>query len=93
MESYGILEAARILELSPPTTRTMIEEGDLEARMIDGRWRVTRYAIERARVRLQPGPRPVSEADLPPEPEQAQQSPIEVRLAALERRLDRLERV
>jgi hypothetical protein len=91
MESYGILEAARILELSPPATRTMIEEGELEARMIDGRWRVTRYSIERARVRMQPGPRPVSDADLLPEPEPP--SDVEVRLAALERRIDRLERV
>ena len=91
MESYGILEAARLLDLTPPAARAMIEEGELEARMIDGRWRVTRYAIERARVRLQPGPRPVSDADLPPEPESP--SDIEVRLAALERRIDQLERV
>ena len=89
MESYGIPEAAALLELPPPAVRTMIEEGGLEARLIDGRWRVTRYALERARVRMQPGPRPVAEADLPlrePAPDE-----IDARLAAIERRLDRLE--
>jgi len=88
METFGIPEAAGVLELSPPAVRTMIEEGTLEARQIDGRWRVTRYALERARGRLQPGPRPVEQADLPA-PEG--RTDLEGRLAALESRLDRLE--
>jgi excisionase family DNA binding protein len=89
METYGIPEAAQMLSLPSSTVRTMIEEGALEARHIDGRWRVTRYAVERARVRLQPGPRPVGEVDLPVE--DAAPAEIEARLTALERRLDRLE--
>jgi len=89
MESFGIPETAALLELPPPKVRTMIEEGELEARQIDGRWRVTRYAIERARVRMHPGPRPVGEADLPmQEPAPGE---IDARLAAIERRLERLE--
>jgi uncharacterized small protein (DUF1192 family) len=67
----------------------MIEEGTLAARQIDGRWRVTRYAIERARVLTQPGPRPVQDADLPLRDQS--QDDLETRLAALEARLDRLE--
>ena len=89
METYGIPEAARLLELPPPAVRTMIEEGALEARQVDGRWRVTRYAVERARVRLQPGPRPVEHADMPLG--KAGRADIADRLAALEERLDRLE--
>ena len=89
MESYGIPETAAMLELPPPVVRTMIEEGDLEARQVDGRWRVTRYAVERARVRMHPGPRPVGEADLPVrEPAPGE---LDARFAAIERRLDRLE--
>lgn len=89
METYGIPEAAGLLELPPPAVRSMIEEGTLAARQIDGRWRVTRYAIERARVRSQPGPRPVEDADLPVQDEA--RSDVEARLAELEARLDRLE--
>ena len=89
MEAFGIPETAALLELPPPAVRTMIEEGDLEARQIDGRWRVTRYAIERARVRMHPGPRPVGEADLPTQ--EPAPGEIDARLAAIERRLDRLE--
>jgi hypothetical protein len=89
MEAFGIPETAALLELPPPAVRTMIEEGELEARQVDGRWRVTRYAIERARVRMHPGPRPVAEADLPMrEPALGE---VDGRLAAIERRLDRLE--
>ncbi len=89
MEAFGIPETAALLDLSPPAVRTMIEEGELEARQVDGRWRVTRYAIERARVRMHPGPRPVEEADLPMrEPGLGE---IDGRLAAIERRLERLE--
>ena len=77
----------------------MIEEGALEARTIDGRWRVTRYAIERARVRLQhPGPQPMEVAErIVPEPVEAPvaetvtASDLERRLDLLEARLDRLE--
>ena len=73
----------------------MIEEGALEARNIDGRWRVTRYAIERARVRLQhPGPQPMEVAERivsEPAPEPVTESDLERRLDLLEARLDRLE--
>ena len=89
MESYGIPEAAALLNLRPPAVRAMIEEGDLEARLIDGRWRVTRYALERARVKLHPGPRPVGDVDLPIR--EAAPAELDARLAAIERRLDRLE--
>ena len=89
MEAYGIPETAALLDLPPPAVRTMIEEGELEARQVDGRWRVTRYAIERARVRMHPGPRPIGAADLPMrEPAPGE---LDSRLAAIERRLDRLE--
>jgi hypothetical protein len=90
METFGIPETARLLELAPPAVRTMIEEGALEARRVDGRWRVTRYAIERARVRLQhPAPQPMEAA------ERLVQGPLQTdlerRLDLLEARLDRLE--
>jgi hypothetical protein len=90
METCGIPETAQLLGLPPPVVRGMIEEGALEARRVDGRWRVTRYAIERARVRLQhPGPQPMDAA------EQAVAGPppsdLQRRLDLLEARLDRLE--
>ena len=90
METCGIPETARLLDLPAPAVRTMIEEGALEARKVDGRWRVTRYAIERARVRLQhPGPQPIEAAEriVPSAP----QSDLERRLDLLEARLDRIE--
>ena len=88
METCGIPETARLLELPPPVVRTMIEEGALEARNVDGRWQVTRYAIERARVRLQhPAPQPMEAAErIVP-----QQTDLQRRLDLLEARLDRLE--
>ena len=90
METCGIPETARLLDLPAPAVRTMIEEGALEARNVDGRWRVTRYAIERARVRLQhPGPQPMEAAErIVPDPPA---SDLERRLDLLEARLDRLE--
>ncbi len=90
MESCDIPETARLLGLSAPEVRTMIEEGALEARRVEGRWQVTRYAIERARVRLQhPGPQPLEVAERLVE--QPQTSDLERRLDLLEARLDRLE--
>jgi hypothetical protein len=90
METCGIPETARLLDLPPPAVRAMIEEGALEARQVDGRWRVTRYAIERARVRLQhPGPQPMEAAErlVPGTPH----TDLERRLDMLEARLDRIE--
>jgi len=88
METCGIPETARLLDLPPPVVRNMIEEGALEARQVDGRWRVTRYAIERTRVRLQhPGPQPMEAAEgIVPD-----QTDLQRRLDLLEARLDRLE--
>ena len=89
METYGIPETAALLELPPPAVRTMIEEGELEARQIDGRWRVTGTRSSARGCGCSPGPRPVGEADLPlKEPAPGE---IDARLAAIERRLDRLE--
>ncbi len=89
METLGIPETARLLGLPPHAVREMIEEGQLEARRVDSRWRVTRFAIERARVLLQPGPRPLSDVDRPGV--DVTHGDVEARLAALEERLDRLE--
>ena len=88
METCGIPDAARLLELPPPAVRAMIEEGALEARQVDGRWRVTRYAIERARARLQsPAPQPMQAAEaIVPD-----QTDLQRRVDLLEARLDRLE--
>ena len=52
METCGIPETARLLELPPPVVRTMIEEGALEARNVDGRWQVTRYAVSYTHLTL-----------------------------------------
>jgi hypothetical protein len=90
METCGIPETARLLDMPPPAVRAMIEEGALEARQVEGRWRVTRYAIERARVRLQhPGPQPIEAAEqlVPGTPH----IDLERRLDLLEARLDRIE--
>ena len=89
METFDIPETARLLGLPPHAVREMIEEGQLEARRVGSRWRVTRFAIERARVLLQPGPRPLSDAGQ--REAQIVESDIEARLAALEERLDRFE--
>lgn len=89
MDTFDIPETARLLGLPPHVVREMIEEGQLEARRVDSRWRVTPFAVERARVLLQPGPRPLSDADLPGA--DITERNVEARLAALEARLDRLE--
>lgn len=89
METFDIPEAARLLGLPAHVVREMIEEGKLEARRVDSRWRLTRFAIERTRVLLQPGPRPLSDADQRELP--ITESDIEARLATLEARLERLE--
>jgi hypothetical protein len=75
-----------MLALHPSEVRTLIEDGELDATLVRGRWLISVASIERAvAARIDP------HADQAPAPPEAGVRKLEARVAALEKRLDALE--